>query len=688
MSFVNKLFTFSVILSASMWAHAAAQLQAPVASSDGKNLTYQVSYSGYPTAKPTIRLFLDTNTGPQAGYRYGVTANFMLQNEKLFQYSGANGSWTWTQLKTVTFKNSGSVATWKVALADLGYPSAVNMIAQTPTPEVASSRTSQGYTTKTIGTIQPMSTSKTAVLADVVGAVADGSVVSLECGRTYYGTLDLENKKNVTVQTAGNCAPRAVITPAVRVSGWRQYNGSIYVATFPQEVTQVFVDSQLIGMAHYPDEVKETAWLQPTAMGTDSMDVSGLPSQDLVGARVNYRSYPWEIGSRTVTAFDGKTMKMAVDPDINIRLEGSIFGKFYLEGKLWMLNTPGEWAWADGKLYVWMPDGQWPSGRVHAVTKVNSVINAKGSSNVTIQDVRIVGGKIGVDGSFSDKAGHRSDNLKIINTEIAYSNWSAIYATDALNLTVENTDVISALHSGLYARYASVGTTVKDSRFINVNTVGMHKGSDGSIYLNADMKANVIGNTILNSGKTGIFIGRSRDSLVQYNVVVGACLVHGDCGGIYMISRDKIALNTRVEDNLVNKVNGDPVRPGSTNPERYAIYLDDYATGVIVKNNVITGNDTGLQLHLSFENLIQGNRFEANQQRHILLSEGGGAAGSMYNNKIEGNTFKGPALVYYFALPGNPSQAVTFNPDNKNKYEGYLDLKVTPIVKPEGVLYQ
>ena len=383
--FINLPVTF-LVLSTAVWAYASPQLAAPVASSDGKTLTYVVSYSGYSPAPSPLRLFLQSSAGSQTGYSFGMNANYMIQNNRLFKYTGRGGTdWTWSEVKSVSFVNSAGKGTWRVALNDLGNPSAVSVLAQTPAPYAASSKTVQAYTTQKLGTIQPMSTQNVAPLSTASGAIANGavvtaadhSVVTLSCGKTYYGSLDLENKTDVTVQTEANCNSRAVITPATRVTNWHSYSGRIYVASVEDEVTQVFVDGQLADVAHYPDDVNESGWLQPTSTGANSMDVASLPNSDIAGARVYYRGYPWEIGTQIVTKFDGKTISLGADPDPNIALEGSKFGRFYLEGKLWMLNSPGEWAWSDHKLYIWMPDGQTPSGRVHAVTGVGSVIKSK-----------------------------------------------------------------------------------------------------------------------------------------------------------------------------------------------------------------------------------------------------------------------------------------------------------------------
>jgi parallel beta-helix repeat protein len=324
-----------------------------------------------------------------------------------------------------------------------------------------------------------------------------------------------------------------------------------------------------------------------------------------------------------------------------------------------------------------MPDGAAPGTRVLAAANVNSVINARGSTNIVINSVRIVGGWIGVDGGFtttyptdpSKPVDRPSKGLQILHSEVAYSNWSAIYASKAEKLKVNDSDVTGALSNGVYARHSAKDTVITGSRFTNVNYVGMHKGSDGTIFLNADLGASVTYNMIKNSGKAGIFIGRSTDSMVIGNNINGACLVFGDCGAIYALGSPLRTLNTRIEKNVVSNSSGTPLRPGSARPERYAIYLDDATSGVIVRGNRMVNNSGGMSLHGSYSNLITENFFSASQELHVNVTEGGFPAGFMKLNDFVSNTFEGPILTFAFYMP-SAATALRFS---GNTYTNYVN---------------
>jgi parallel beta-helix repeat protein len=365
--------------------------------------------------------------------------------------------------------------------------------------------------------------------------------------------------------------------------------------------------------------------------------VSSLPNNDIVGAKAHFRSWEWQLGTRSVTSFNGSTMNLSAMGSAGNYYDDTPPGNFYLEGKLWMLDSAGEWAWIGGKLYVWMPDGTNPGARVLAASNVNAV-NANNSSNVTLDGVRIVGGNAGINGSGASV-------LKVLNSEVAYS-------TDAMNIgdtdraNVDNTDVIGAVRTGITGGWWSTNATVNNSRVVNGNMVGMHKGSDGAIFFGDGSDATITNNMVTNSGKTGIGTYHTQRAIVRNNTIDGACIIHSDCGGIYTFARDQQPLNTRIENNNISNVNGAVIGPWG--PLRFAIYLDDHSNGVTVTGNTVTNSNQGMLIHGGFNNTISGNTFSGNVERHVWFSDSAMGAGSMYNNVFSNNTFFGPVLAYSF----------------------------------------
>lgn len=533
--------------------------------------------------------------------------------------------------------------------------------------------------------------------------IPDGKDYALACNTTYSGALDVSGTTGVKIRAAATCAAgqNPVIIPGAPINGgWTLYDSAnnIYVKTTNFQIGQVFnlgQTIQLVGVAHYPDSINEVAhpsdstagpgWLQLSA-ATDvhtydsasamTINYQGLPSglqaSDLVGAKVTYRgSYPWSIGTRDVSSYNPSTgdIGMAAINDLNLRAEdASNIVRFYLEGKRWMLSkmasTSSGWAFeADttgatngGKLYLRLPSGQNPNNlNIWGGAPVRSVINAQGATSLTISNVRIVGGEIGVDGSYLDSKGKAADQLNISNSEISYSNWSAIYASNVNKLVVDSVTINGALHSGIYARVGTVSAKVTNSIFNYVNNLGMHKGGDAAVYINYDVtNPQVDANQFNWVGKEAVSVGQSIGASVSYNLVTGACRNHGDCGAIYLFSpSDLHSLKATVKGNNVKYVNGEIIRPDGNSPERYSIYLDDWANGVLVQENVVQATDSGMQIHNGFNNTVIGNTFAGNAQRDIAFTDSGWTDHSsqkMGNNLVYSNHFNGPEAAIDFAF--------------------------------------
>ncbi|MDB5763031.1 MAG: right-handed parallel beta-helix repeat-containing protein, partial [Herminiimonas sp.] len=187
----------------------------------------------------------------------------------------------------------------------------------------------------------PASATPASVLPIPAG-IADGATVSLQCGQTYYGTLELNGKSNVTVNTAGTCG-KAAITPGKSITGWTQYQGNIYSAPIDFTPVQVSVADSPVDAAHWPN--------RPQIWATDP---ASIPNGDLAGATLVYLENQSVIKSESITDNAINTSK-----------------PFYVEGKLWMLDNPGEWAVSNGRIYLWAPDGQSPEGRAWAAPNSN-----------------------------------------------------------------------------------------------------------------------------------------------------------------------------------------------------------------------------------------------------------------------------------------------------------------------------
>lgn len=469
----------------------------------------------------------------------------------------------------------------------------------------------------------PLFTRAQSVLA-VPSGVHDNQTVWLQCGQIYSGELKLIEARDVTIQTAGSCG-KATLTPAVPVEGWQRdpYQPQIWNAPLASEPLQVRLDDEFITLAHYPNTI--ATWLKGQRKSPRHLRAH-LPNEDLGGATIVWRAADWLIQSRLITRYASGVLTLAEGDDDGFGLLPET--SFYLEGKRWMLDSPGEWAWHNGVLSIWPRDGKTPQGRLWASTGARA-IDARGSQRVTIIGVRVVGAKIGIDGS-------GSRDLAVRDTDIINS------AEDALligsDARVSGIVVNGSQQHGVRADEDAHTISISDSRFTGVGMLGMPRRSKGVLVFESARDLVIERNQIIDAAYIGIRV--FRDAHVTNNIIKRACLRLADCGGIYTFARDRKKLNTVIDGNRIIDLAG---------RSTYGIYLDDFANGVLVQNNHIENSGGGIELHNGFDNHIVANRFIGNRHEHILFNETAPFA-SISSNRIYGNQFSGSPQVPVYRL--------------------------------------
>lgn len=458
----------------------------------------------------------------------------------------------------------------------------------------------------------------------VPSGVNDNQTVWLQCGQIYSGELKLIEARDITIQTAGSCG-KATLTPAVPVEGWQRdpYQPQIWNAPLASEPLQVRLDDEFITLAHYPNTI--AAWLKGQRKSPRHLRAH-LPNEDLGGATIVWRAADWLIQSRLITRYASGVLTLAEGDDDGFGLLPET--SFYLEGKRWMLDSPGEWAWHNGVLSIWPRDGKTPQGRLWASTGARA-IDARGSQRVTIIGVRVVGAKIGIDGS-------GSRDLAVRDTDIINS------AEDALligsDARVSGIVVNGSQQHGVRADEDAHTISISDSRFTGVGMLGMPRRSKGVLVFESARDLVIERNQISDAAYLGIRV--FRDAHVTNNIIKRACLRLADCGGIYTFARDRKKLNTVIDGNRIIDLAG---------RSTYGIYLDDFANGVLVQNNHIENSGGGIELHNGFDNHIVANRFIGNRHEHMLFNETAPFA-SISSNRIYGNQFSGSPQVPVYRL--------------------------------------
>lgn len=461
---------------------------------------------------------------------------------------------------------------------------------------------------------------------------------------------------------------KAVLRMSTPIEGWQSSTATnccanLWEAPVDFPMRQLFVDGDFVAVAHDPNE---GYYLIDNPAGSNSQitDVDLLvPGDDLVGANVCLRTVQWDLEERQATAYEPSlhaiTLGSATDFTINAG-----WG-YYLENKLWMLDTPGEWLYdpAAGHVYYCAADGDDPNEHLMEGSRNNPCLESTyytaecgvrmlGQSHVVLSDLAIEqAGALGVWVHESEHfhllrldvrdsgGGGVADEHRILGKGIVVSN-SPSSASDPS--TVEGCLVEDNLRDGI---------TVSQSPAVHVlrnvlhrhGVTGMPRKSVASIYVSSSDGAIVEENLIDHSGYVGI-IYSGLDVTLAHNFVNYSCLVLDDCGATYTsgnhnedtpfqggVVRENVFLNS------VGNSEGTP-SPSTSN----GIYFDFSSRGHEVTGNTVYRTAAGVTFGDASECTVTGNTLYDNEVQLQFLEyayDQAQAAGYSHGHTITGNAF-------------------------------------------------
>jgi hypothetical protein len=374
---------------------------------------------------------------------------------------------------------------------------------------------------------------------------------------------------------------------------------------------------------------------------------------------------------------------------------------FWLEGKRWMLNRPGEWCYdrSTQSLYLWMPNGGSPAGadltaatRLHGISGFN--VRAVDLDGIEVRETR--GDAIKIDGFDAKLAKLKLQNMAVFNAGrkgIFVINSARPGARKQAIGEIADTLVADSINEGIDLsgdrRWAVTRTQQIDVVRSTVRNAGIGYYARGAILMGH--RAQALNNKVLGASYIGILGGKLNP--IAGNEVRDFCLAFDDCGGIYVNGayysvRDEepeteladADVGGRVTDNTIvgryvslDRQDGSSTSNGLNSGARHTtvagIYLDDFAGRVRVDGNRIQGVDFGLLLNQGRDNTITGNQ-GSDSRRALFLQDNSAERTAMRGNTVTDNrfaSFAGEPVVQLRSGRGDSSRLATFS---RNRYEG------------------
>ena len=484
-----------------------------------------------------------------------------------------------------------------------------------------------------------------------------GQGIYLKCGQTWRESLtlsDLQLVDGATLAGYGSCSPafKAVISGADNFSGGWTLSGNVWsrsVSAGTPQIARLTVNGTSLRTARSPNKVVTGSDYALTPTGSASSttvvrvaanDQLTLSGRALVGAVLHARTLAWLIETRKVVGFDAAAGVITLDNATKYPVDA---GEGYvLEGKRWMLDAPGEFFHdvATNMLYLVAPDAATQAGLNSAVIEGavrDTPLTVARRTGIRVTNVATRMGRL--DGMvLQDAPAAIVDNVE--SSVNGRSGITLVQDQTKAGPIVRNSVFNNNWLLGIDAQYTA-GAQIMSNAVGATGTVSSNGWSQAAIA--AGPGASVVDNTVDGAAYHGIRFSGSSNSMVRGNTITNYCTRLVDCGGIYTWNGAKAVANqsSTVESNqvLAGKVNKDGAT-GFGLDVVAGIFLDDFASGVTVRGNLLYGMPIGVVVHNGWSNTVEYNRTWLNTKVALV-------AAMNQNDKdwMVGNVFRGNQIV-------------------------------------------
>lgn len=407
-----------------------------------------------------------------------------------------------------------------------------------------------------------------------------------------------------------------LITGLDVIEGWEPWQNSIVKTSMEQKITQMFVDGKRIHWARYPDQngdMFDTDDMAPVSIqSTQPTGPVTFPEMD--SKPDNYWAGGYFVGLATSknwwTAHRGK-IESSKGNTINA-IELSYMwkealkaftgeGQGYIIGHLNALDTPGEWHWQDGVLYLMPPGGSVEDKIIEARTRTHGF-------NLTDRvDIRLEG----LHFKAADIHMPQSERCVVSNCTVRYPGVFSTFFAGGTSQREAWGDFENGA-SGIYA--GGNHNLIKDSYIGRTWTHGVTlwgdfntlencvieqanwMGERASPVFSAGNDNKILWNTIRDGGRDGIELGNNkfeikyaRRAVIKHNHVYDHGHLSPDSGLLYTNHQGGANehANTEIAYNVMHDFR----------KKHGGIYLDNGSSGYSIHHNLVWNSNSGVHIN-------------------------------------------------------------------------------------------
>lgn len=511
-------------------------------------------------------------------------------------------------------------------------------------------------------------------LAKAVNMVSPGDVILLQRGDIFRESVDI-TVRNIEINAYGPVdKDLPVISGAVQITGFKPYRDGIYVAKADSAIGYLFVNNKLMTIARYPNEgwLRTKYWEDTKVPRDASAEELAKPNTMIecpeltqypgnkdgfwIWANVRWRHHSWWFETRNVIDYKSAGRIYINDrsfENINPRKGVAKGWGFYLDNKLELLDTQGEWYYDKKQklVYFYPPAGMDPD-KVLIEGSVRST--GLGITDGVVQHIRF---------QHQKDIGLRIDGVSVVqycefegigrDAKVSErgAGGSALYASrNVRNTRISHCTFRNNFNNSIAWWQDRNDTTASVIERNTISNSGVVEGYGGSgswhavaILIGTGRHVHVQYNHIEKCGYVGILFG-TDGNFAEYNIIRNAMYTLNDGGGIYTnCSRSTIRYN------IILDTRGGMESSGSWANIAHGIwpeFLREYRESIIEYNTIVGAGGDGIFLPNNFNCIVRNNICYNNDRYQLLMigNEGRKQINLNQDHLITGNVFYAAAI--------------------------------------------
>ncbi len=456
-------------------------------------------------------------------------------------------------------------------------------------------------------------------------------------------------------------------------SAWRPEGNGVYSVPFPFYYLHLTIqlDGMMVYMGKWP---REQQWAPYEAGGQGYINGSGVSQIPFPivknNARLRSRKNRYIIDDNLIQQLAGANLQYLGDYGYGNSLQygNDPDGGFYISNHIETLLGLGNWFYdydptnlsntANNRLYMHFGGGTPDQHTVKAGVDFYNM-DVIGRKFLTVQEMAfdgadITGVRVGTNTSDQDHPENwiRSQVIVLQGLEMRNQGGNGM-AVNGDSITIDGNIVTKADNNGIDASDCT-DLTIQNNKVQNCGMVpGEGRSADLSyigISVNHSDNPLIQANKVENIGYDGISVTSKYGCRILNNRVKGTCWKKDDGGGIYMVdpTNEGAATEKLVQGNTVLETRGAPdfVYTGGEDQEKsYAIYGDNFLSGMKVLDNILINNNngsSGVLINGGRDCEVQRNKVFGYFQAQLILNKRNypnGQVANIGNNLVKGNTF-------------------------------------------------